>query len=157
MTATDQDQKSMLPQVIPVFPLSGALLLPRSRLPLNIFEPHYLAMVRDALDADAVIGMVQPKDAPEDDPTTAPAIFDIGCLGRISECTETGDDRLLISLFGICRFRIEREIEVDTPYRQVVAQYGEFTSDLAAVGPAVDALEHAAWTRTATSIAPWFT
>ena len=102
---------------IPVFPLAGALLFPRSQLPLHIFEPRYRAMVRDALASDALIGMVQPKDGQE-----PAALFEIGCLGRIVNCEELEDGRFNIVLEGIGRFRILREAEVSTPYRQVEAE-----------------------------------
>src|SRR3712207_1834822 len=96
------------PESIPGFPLAGALMLPRAELPLNIFEPRYLAMVRDAMAGAQLVGMVQPKDAAE-----PPALFATGGLGRITQFSETGDGRLLITLTGITRFRIDRELEVD--------------------------------------------
>jgi len=117
-----------LPDVLPVFPLAGAVLLPRGVLPLNIFEPRYLRMVRDAEAGAGLIGMVQPR---ADTPRAAPPLFDIGCVGRISECAETGDGRLLIELTGVKRFKVARELEVVTPYRQVVADYHEFDEDAA--------------------------
>jgi hypothetical protein len=105
---------------IPVFPLAGALLFPRSQLPLHIFEPRYRAMIRDALASDGLIGMVQPKDEAE------PAgLFDIGCLGRIVSSDELDDGRFNIVLEGLGRFRIMRELEVTTPYRQVEADRAE--------------------------------
>ena len=114
-----------LAERIPVFPLAGALLLPRAELPLNIFEPRYLAMVRDAMAGLQLIGMVQPKDAHE-----PPALFSTGGLGRITQFSESSDGRLLITLTGLTRFRIGRELEVDTPYRQVAADYAGFAGDL---------------------------
>ena len=113
-----------LPDRIPVFPLAGALMLPRAELPLNIFEPRYLAMVRDAMAGDRVIGMLQPKTLLE-----PPEPFAVGGLGRITQFSETGDGRLLIAITGLTRFRIVRELEVETPYRQVVADYAEFAAD----------------------------
>ncbi len=113
-----------LPAVIPVFPLAGALVLPHGELPLNIFEPRYLAMVRDAMAGDRLIGMVQPKD--ERDP---PELYAIGGLGRITEFSETSDGRIVITLAGLTRFRIAEELSVDTPYRQVRADYAPFTGD----------------------------
>ena len=113
-----------LPASIPVFPLAGALMLPRAELPLNIFEPRYLTMVRDAMAGDRLIGMVQPKDDQE-----PPALYSIGGLGRITQFSETGDGRFLIALVGLTRFRIDHALEVDTPYRQVVADYAPFAGD----------------------------
>ncbi|WP_181703330.1 LON peptidase substrate-binding domain-containing protein [Chthonobacter albigriseus] len=103
-TATD------LPRRMPVFPLSGALLLPRGQLPLNIFEPRYIAMVDAALAGDRVIGMVQPRfDAGAQRHGSEPALCNVGCAGRITTFNETGDGRYLITLTGITRFRIEEE------------------------------------------------
>src|SRR5262249_15817278 len=115
-----------LPDVIPVFPLSGALLLPRGQMPLNIFEPRYLAMVDDALRAGhGLIGMIQPDPA---HPGTEdhPALYAIGCVGRISQFAETGDGRYLIQLSGIARFEIEQELRLPTPYRQCRVLYTPF-------------------------------
>ena len=114
---------------VPVFPLAGALLFPRGQLPLHIFEPRYRAMVRDALASDRLIAMVQPKDsvsASESDEREAPALFEVGCLGRISACDELEDGRFNIVLEGLSRFRIAREAAVDTPYRQVDADRSGF-------------------------------
>ena len=98
-----------------MFPLPGALLLPRADLPLNIFEPRYLAMVDDALSGDRLIGMIQPADEAADlAGQAAVALRRIGCAGRITAYAETPDDRLLITLTGICRFRILEEIATDT-------------------------------------------
>jgi Lon protease-like protein len=99
---------------VPVFPLAGALLFPRAQLPLHIFEPRYRTMVRDALASDRLIAMVQPKDESE-----SPALFEIGCIGRIGACDELDDGRFNLVLEGLSRFRIAREADVDTPYRQV--------------------------------------
>ena len=117
-----------LPAVIPVFPLGGAVLLPRAVLPLNIFEPRYLAMVRDAMAATGaasrLIGMIQPRD--DRDP---PVLYSVGCLGRITDCRETDDGRILIAVAGVTRFRVQNELDRLTPYRQVLADYGEFRAD----------------------------
>ena len=121
-----------LPEIVPVFPLAGALLLPRGQLPLNIFEPRYLAMVDDALRSGLrLIGMIQPDPA---HPGTedAPGLYKIGCVGRITELTETGDGRYLIELTGIVRFRIDQELEVPTPYRQCRVLYTPFIDDFTA-------------------------
>ena len=123
-----------LPQKIPVFPLSGALLLPRADLPLNIFEPRYLAMVDHALSSDRLIGIIQPAAGREAD--AVPPLMKVGCVGRIISYTETADDRVLITLSGVCRFQVVSELEAVTPYRQVIANFHPFAIDLAAEGGA---------------------
>jgi Lon protease-like protein len=115
-----------LPQVIPVFPLSGVLLLPRGRLPLHIFERRYLAMIDDALKHSRIIGMVQPTSNTD----RLPALYPVGCLGRLSSWSETGDGRYMITLTGIIRFRVAAELDTTTPYRQVRPDYTPFTGDL---------------------------
>jgi Lon protease-like protein len=121
-----------LVDVIPVFPLPGALLLPRGQMPLNIFEPRYLAMIDDALrSAHRVIGMIQPDDA-HPGPESKPNLYKVGCVGRITQFAETGDGRYLLQLTGIVRFRIEAELEVITPYRQCRVIYTPFTDDFIA-------------------------
>src|SRR5690242_20523836 len=104
-----------LPEVIPVFPLDGALLLPAAGLPLIIFEPRYIAMVDAAMSGGRLIGMIQTQPGLGEKPALAP----IGCVGRITSYSETGDGRYLITLTGICRFRIAEELTCMTPYRQV--------------------------------------
>ncbi len=106
-----------LPGRIPVFPLSGALLLPAGQMPLNIFEPRYLAMVDHAMATNRVIGMVQPRFN-QSDCMPVPQMADVGCAGRIVQFAETGDGRYLLTLAGICRFRIVEEIDVNTAFRQ---------------------------------------
>lgn len=120
-----------IPAVIPVFPLGGALLLPRAELPLNIFEPRYLSMVDDALGGLRLIGMVQPDETV---PETArgPGVYKVGCLGRLTQFSETGDGRYLITLTGICRFRIVEEPPVTTPYRQFQVDAAPFAADFQA-------------------------
>ncbi len=117
-----------LPTAVPVFPLTGALLLPRGVLPLNIFEPRYLAMVRDAMAATGaahrIIGIIQPRSNGE-----PPPLYDVGCLGRISDFRETEDGRILIALTGVSRFRIQAELDRTTLYRQVMADYLGFGDD----------------------------
>jgi hypothetical protein len=117
-----------LPAAVPVFPLTGAVLFPRGVLPLNIFEPRYLAMVRDAMAATGaahrIIGMVQPRLV--GDP---PPLYSVGCLGRVTDYRETDDGRILIALVGVSRFRIGAELERDTLYRQVMTDYHGFTDD----------------------------
>jgi uncharacterized protein len=117
-----------LPAILPIFPLAGVLLLPRGRLPLNIFEPRYLAMTRDALAGERLIGMVQPSD-----PTASgsnPPVYPTGCAGRITSFTETEDGRFLITLTGISRFRIREELPLLEGYRRVVPDWDAFTRDL---------------------------
>ena len=120
---------SDLPPVIPVFPLTGALLLPHTRLPLNIFEPRYLAMVDAAMASSRLIGMIQPK-TPGDDMARRPALCGVGCVGRIVEYSETDDGRYLITLAGLSRFRVAGEREGDKPFREVAADYSPFAGDL---------------------------
>lgn len=123
-----------LPATIPVFPLAGALLLPRTQLPLNIFEPRYLRMVDDALRNGRVIGMVQPAGeaaiAAQGDPDAKPKLTDVGCAGRLTSWTETIDGRTLITLTGICRFRIAGALETTTPYRQCTVSWDEYADDM---------------------------
>lgn len=119
---------SELPATIPVFPLHGALLLPRGELPLNIFEPRYLAMIDDALKGSRLIGMIQPDDP--DSRAANPSLYKIGCLGRLTQFSETGDGRYSISLTGISRFHLLEELNVTTPYRQCRVDFGAFAADL---------------------------
>jgi Lon protease-like protein len=119
-----------LPSVIPVFPLAGVILLPGAELPLNIFEPRYLAMTRDAIAGTQLIGMIQPSDP--SDRSFEPPIYTTGCLGRLSNWSDTPDGRILVSLTGICRFEVERELtERTTPYRQTIVRYDRYVDDLA--------------------------
>ncbi|MEY4255248.1 MAG: hypothetical protein RLZZ141_475 [Pseudomonadota bacterium] len=127
MTSGKFRQLSDLPATIPVFPLSGALMLPHSQLPLNIFEPRYLNMIDDAMMGDRVIGMIQ--TVPGGD-RSQPNLAKVGCLGRITSFSETPDGRYLITLTGLCRFKIDTELTVMTPYRQVQADYTDFGGDL---------------------------
>ncbi|MPZ58126.1 MAG: peptidase S16 [Rhizobiales bacterium] len=118
--------------VIPVFPLPGALLLPRGQMPLNIFEPRYLAMIDDALrDGHRMIGMIQPDPAHRGNPDK-PNLYSVGCVGRITQLAETGDGRYLIQLTGIARFRVERELDALTAYRQCEVSYAPFAHDFIA-------------------------
>jgi uncharacterized protein len=119
------------PRSIPLFPLAGALLLPRGQMPLNIFEPRYLAMVDDALAGRRVIGIIQPH-ADEAASETAPKLYEVGCAGRITQLAETGDGRYLVTLTGIARFRVTEELSVTTPYRQARVDYASFLSDFSA-------------------------
>ena len=123
-----------LPRVVPIFPLPGVLLLPGGRLPLNIFEPRYLAMVRDALSGERTIGMIQPcaevPDAGAAPDVGAAKVYETGCAGRITAFSETDDGRYLITLTGTIRFDVERELPPIEGYRRVVAGYGRFRGDL---------------------------
>ena len=123
-----------LPRVIPIFPLPGVVLLPRGHLPLNIFENRYLELAQDAMASHRMIGMVQPADptAKQD----APEVYPVGCAGRITSFSETPDNRFLITLTGVCRFAIVRELEQDgLLYRRVRADFGRFAGDLPAPAP----------------------
>ncbi len=126
------DLPAPLPAAVPVFPLTGALLLPRGVLPLNIFEPRYLAMVRDAMAANGsaarIIGIIQPRPSNRDD-DEPPVLYEVGCLGRITDFRETEDGRILIALTGVTRFRASAELDRTTPYRQVLADYADFPED----------------------------
>jgi Lon protease-like protein len=120
---------SDLPAVIPVFPLAGVILLPRTKLPLNIFEPRYLALVDDAMDHYRLIGIIQPRNAASESAKNPP-LADVGCVGRITEYSETDDGRYVIALTGIARFRVSGERESKNAFRQVAADYALFAADL---------------------------
>ena len=121
-----------LAEVIPVFPLPGALLLPRGQMPLNIFEPRYLAMVDDALARRPPPDRHDPARRAHPGPAEKPNLFKVGCVGRITQIAETGDGRYLIQLTGIARFRIDEELAVMTPYRQCRVVYTPFVDDFIA-------------------------
>ena len=123
----DQSTEETLPARIPIFPLGGVLLLPNARLPLNIFEPRYLDMTRDAMAGDRVIGMVQPSS--QNLSTERPAVYGIGGAGRITAFQETKDKRLEITLTGLSRFAIIEELSVTTRYRQVKADWDRYDAD----------------------------
>ncbi len=129
---TDYRGPGDLPEVIPVFPLPGALLLPRGQMPLNIFEPRYLAMVDDAFrDGHRLIGMMQPDAAHTRNPDQ-PALFRIGCAGRITQLAESGDGRYLLELTGVARFKVVEELAALTPYRQCKVDFFPFVDDFTA-------------------------
>lgn len=121
-----------LPAVVPVFPLAGALLLPRAVLPLNIFEPRYLAMIDHVLGGERIIGMVQPKIGPDGTPdeSRVPELATVGTLGRITHFEEEDDGRYLVGLTGLTRFRIVEEATAITPFRQVRIDPEPFAADL---------------------------
>jgi uncharacterized protein len=120
-----------LPDVVPVFPLPGALLLPRGQMPLNIFEPRYLAIVDEALRTNRLIGMIQP-DAEGGGTALVPKLYPIGCVGRMTQLAETGDGRYLITLTGIARFRVEEELATTMPYRLCRVSFAPFVADFVA-------------------------
>ncbi|MCM2293345.1 LON peptidase substrate-binding domain-containing protein [Allorhizobium sp. BGMRC 0089] len=120
-----------LPETVPVFPLTGALLLPAGQLPLNIFEPRYLELFDFALRGNRLIGMVQPS-LTEPSPTDGgqAALAPVGCLGRITSFAETGDGRYIVSLSGLCRYRVISEVRSHHPFRQI--RISPFVTDLSA-------------------------
>ena len=124
----DNNVPSDLPETLPIFPLAGALLLPRADLPLNIFEPRYLEMMSDAMSGERMVGMIQPTE--ESSNEEKPRLMKVGCAGRITSYTETPDGRMMVTLTGVSRFSVAREIKVTTPYRQVKASFKPFAVDL---------------------------
>ncbi len=127
MSAFGYRKPADLPQTIPLFPLAGAILMPRGVIAFNIFEPRYLNMVDDVLGGNRIIGLIQPRAGEED--ATSPSLVEIGTAGRITAFTETDDGRYLITLTGICRFEFEREVDTDAPYRQAIVSYDGFSGD----------------------------
>ncbi|MEO0410988.1 MAG: LON peptidase substrate-binding domain-containing protein [Pseudomonadota bacterium] len=119
--ASNNNPPDALERAIPVFPLTGAILMPNSQLPLNIFEPRYLAMVDAAMAKNGLVGMVQPRDQAQ-----KPKCYDVGCVGKISEYAALDDGRYLIALAGLCRFKVIEELPVTTPFRQMVVDYDGF-------------------------------
>jgi uncharacterized protein len=124
-----------LPEIVPIFPLTGVLLLPRGKLPLNVFEPRYLAMTEDALSGNRVIGIIQPSDPLSR--ASVPPVYPIGCAGRITSFSETDDGRYLITLTGVCRFETARELPIVRGYRRVDVSWERFAADLEEPGPAL--------------------
>ena len=116
------------PKIIPVFPLSNFIIFPNASVPLNIFEPRYLDMVNDSMKSDKLIGMIQPKNSKNKD--DMPALYDVGCLGKIISFRETEDGRYLIELKGEVRFQIINEINTDKKYRSVEVNYNDYLNDL---------------------------
>jgi hypothetical protein len=121
-------QFSDLPQVIPVFPLPGALLLPGGHMPLHIFEPRYRAMIQDVLAGPRIIGMMQPRNPNQK--AKVQDLYGIGCAGRVQAFRETDDGRFYITLKGICRFAVIEELDAGTPYRQAVVTYARYRADM---------------------------
>jgi Lon protease-like protein len=124
-----------LPEIVPIFPLTGVLLLPRGKLPLNVFEPRYLAMTEDALSGNRMIGIIQPSDPQSR--ASVPPVYPIGCAGRITSFSETDDGRYLITLTGVCRFETVRELPIVRGYRRVDVSWERFAADLEESGPAL--------------------
>jgi Lon protease-like protein len=120
----------ILPENLALFPLNGALLLPRGQMPLNIFEPRYLTMVEDALGQGRMIGMIQPSIEVSDPVPDACSLYKVGCAGKIVEFRELEDSRFLISLAGICRFKVVEELENDRGYRRAAVDYDPYKIDL---------------------------
>jgi hypothetical protein len=127
MVASSFKKARDLPQVIPVFPLDGALLLPHGALPLNIFEPRYLNMVDDAMAGERIIGMIQTRPGGD---AERPLLAPIGCAGKITAFTETSDGRYLVTLTGLSRFLAKDELSAPTPYRQVRVDFMAYENDL---------------------------
>lgn len=129
MTEKPAIVSSVLPESLPVFPLEGMVLLPRCRLPLNIFEPRYLSMIEDALGHGRMIGLIQPSsdhrggDAP-------PTLYSVGCAGRITSFAETDDGRYLVNLLGVCRFKIAKELPETRGFRRICPVWDAFLADL---------------------------
>jgi uncharacterized protein len=121
-----------LPRALPIFPLTGVLLLPRGKLPLNVFEPRYIAMFDDAMRGDRIVGMIQPCEAScshKVDSKTGPAIFPVGCAGRITSFNETEDGRYLVTLTGLARFHVTEELPPAKGYRRVAVDWSSFEAD----------------------------
>ena len=134
-----------IPAIIPVFPIEEVLLLPRTQMPLNIFEDRYLALIDHALRTDRIIGMIQPmpktdglmdgihdghEEKEESDDTGPSSLQQVGCLGRIAAYGETGDGRVLVTLAGLCRFKLVRELPTDQPFRMAEIDCEDFAEDL---------------------------
>lgn len=136
--------ESPLPSILPVFPLTGSLLLPGNFLPLNVFEPRYRAMVEDAMEGERHIGMIQPFTPRQDnwpaleEPPENPELYAVGCAGRIERCEPQPDGRFLILLKGVSRFRVQRELPLQRGYRRVLAGYEDFAEDPSEPGRFLD-------------------
>lgn len=122
-----------LPKLLPVFPLQAVIVLPRATLPLNVFEPRYLAMVDDILGNDRIIGIIQPDTTDETNQSHIGSdinLRSVGCAGRLTAFQETDDGRMLITISGVCRFEIKQEVSTDNPYRLFEVDYSKFSFDL---------------------------
>jgi Lon protease-like protein len=135
-------RQGICPEILPIFPLTGAILLPGGRLPLHVFEERYRNMVEDALDGDGFIGMIQPQTpAPEVDPREAAELYSVGCAGLIERWESLDDGRYIILLKGIARFRVGRELAAVRGYRRVEADYEGFADDLDEEGAEVESAQ----------------
>ena len=116
-----------LPKVLPIFPLPGVIILPHGNLPLNIFEPRYIAMIEAVLGTHRMIGMIQPRKSGE---LRKPDLYEVGCIGKITSFNETDDGRYLVIINGISRFNIDKEIETNKLYRTCEVSYEKYNQDL---------------------------
>ena len=123
-------KKNDLPKKLPVFPLSNFIIFPKTRVPLNIFEPRYIEMINDSMKSNKLIGMIQPKILKSKDPNDAPQLHDVGCMGKIMSFEETEDSRYLIELKGMIRFKNIVELNTDKKYRVLNVNYENFYQDL---------------------------
>jgi uncharacterized protein len=121
-------KKIDLPKKIPIFPLSNFIIFPQTTVPLNIFEPRYIEMINESMKKDKLVGMIQPRSSTED--LLSPALYDIGCLGKITSFKETDDNRYLIELKGLIRFHVLKEINSTNKYREFEVDYDDFYHDL---------------------------
>ena len=121
-------KKIDLPKKIPIFPLSNFIIFPQTTVPLNIFEPRYIEMINESMKKDKLVGMIQPRSSTED--LLSPALYDIGCLGKITSFKETDDNRYLIELKGLIRFHVLKEINSTNKYREFEVDYNDFYHDL---------------------------
>ncbi len=121
-------KKEDLPQILSIFPLSNFIIFPKTTVPLNIFEPRYIDMINDSMSSNKLIGMIQPKNSKED--KTIPQLYDIGCMGKITNFKENENGQFLIELEGIIRFQIVNEIESDKKYRECKIEFKNFYEDL---------------------------
>ena len=127
-----------LPGDLPIFPLPGAMLLPHGRMPLNIFEPRYLKMIMDSLKQSRLIGMVQPLELLPDPIPQKTDLFHVGCAGRITSFAESDDGQFLITLKGVCRFKIKKELAENGFYRRINPDFSDFKSDLTCNNPRIN-------------------
>ena len=123
-------KKDDLPKQLPVFPLSNFIIFPKTRVPLNIFEPRYIEMINDSMKSDKLIGMIQPKILGNKEPSDAPQLHNIGCMGKITSFEETEDSRYLIELKGMIRFKIVKETETNKKYRECEIDFKNYYEDL---------------------------
>ena len=142
-----------LPREMAVFPLSGALLLPEGRLPLNIFEPRYLAMVEDSMATGRMFGMIQAEPAAPRG-ACGPGLYAVGCLGRLSSFSETEDGRYLVTLSGVIRYRVAEELAIGRGYRRVRPDYAPYLRDLVTEKPQVEVLPAASVSVYVTCVVP---